>query len=76
MIKKYFKKLREKRNVKQHLRGYGYACRCLINKLKTEEQLEAEAGLSKSQHSFAFMLGMIDAMEDLYFYYNSEILLK
>ncbi len=77
MIKKYFKERKIKRKVKQHMRGYEYACGCLISKSKTPEQLQSLVDVSvllceKSD----FEYGIEDAIEDLYFYCNSNTLTK
>jgi len=77
MIKKYFKKLKEKRKVKQHLRGYEYACGCLISKEKTVEQLQSEVDVANMFHDADdFDYGILDAIDDLRLYCEFEEFFK
>ena len=77
MIKKYLESLKIKRKVKQHLRGYEYACGCLISKEKTIEQLESEVDVARTFCTVDdFDYGILDAIEDLHFYCKFEELNK
>lgn len=77
MIKKYFKERKIKQKVKQHLRGYEYACGCLISKSKTIEQLQAEVDTAKTFCTVDdFDYGILDAIEDLNFYCKFEEFFK
>jgi hypothetical protein len=77
MIKEYLESRRIKRKVKQHLKGYKYACGCLISKSKTIEQLQSEVDVSILLYKkSAFDCGMEDAIEDLRFYCNFEEFFK
>ena len=73
MIKKYLETHKIKQKVKQHLRGYEYACGCLISKSKTIEELQSLVDTStllcdKSDFDY----GIEDAIEDLRFYCEFE----
>lgn len=77
MIKEYLESRRIKRKVKQHLKGYKYACGCLISKSKTIEQLQSEVDVSILLYKkSAFDCGILDAIEDLRFYCNFEEFFK
>jgi len=77
MIKKYLESLKIKRKVKQHMRGYEYACGCLISKKKTIEQLQNEVDIANMFHDADdFDYGILDAIEDLRFYCEFEEFFK
>ena len=77
MIKEYFESLKTKRKVRQHLRGYEYACGCLISRSKTIEQLQNEVDTAKTFCTMDdFDYGVLDAIEDLSFYCELRELTK
>jgi len=77
MIKEYFEARKIKQQIKQHLKGYEYACGCLISKSKTEEELRAETDRARDFCDYGdFDYGIEDAIEDLHFYCNYKNLTK
>ena len=77
MTKKYFESRKIKRKVRHHMRGYEYACGCLISKSKTIKQLQNEVDTAKTFCTVdEFDYGIMDAIEDLYSYCKSEELNK
>lgn len=77
MIKKYLESLKIKRKVKHHMRGYEYACGCLVSKSKAIEQLQNEVDTAASFGTKDdFDYGILDAIEDLRFYCEFEEFFK
>ena len=77
MIKKYLEARKIKRKVKQHRRGYEYACGCLVSRSKTIKQLQSEVDTSKTFCTVDdFDYGILDAIEDLRFYCEFEEFFK
>lgn len=77
MIKEHLEARKTQQKVKRHLRGYEYACGCLVSKSKTIEQLQSEVDTAKTFCTEDdFDLGILDAIEDLSFYCKFEEFFK
>jgi len=76
-LKKHFEKRKAKLEAEQHLRGYEYACGCLINKSATVEQLQSEVDTSKIFCTMDdFDYGILEAIELFLLYKKSLDILE